>query len=126
MELQIERMNILALLTLRQLLDYAAEHDFVVPSFKVNNLEQMQAADAGDSPVIKQGSASGRNVAGKSFLRQLFLASIKRYLHIPVVMHRDHGASPAVCVRTIQSGFSSLMMDGQCLKINKYTRGDYA
>lgn len=118
----------MALISLRQLLDYAAEHDFAVPAFNVNNLEQvqaiMQAADACDSPVIMQGSAGARNYAGEPFLRHLILAAIESYPHIPVVMHQDHGASPAVCARAIQSGFSSVMMDGSLLEDMK-TPADY-
>ena len=106
----------MALISLRQLLDYAAENDFGLPAFNVNNMEQvhaiMRAADATDSPVIMQGSAGARGYAGEPFLRHLILAAIEEYPHIPVVMHQDHGSEPAVCLRSIQSGFSSVMMDG--------------
>jgi fructose-bisphosphate aldolase class II len=101
---------------MRQLLDHAAENGYGLPAFNVNNMEQvhaiMQAADATDSPVIMQGSAGARAYAGEPFLRHLILAAIEMYPHIPVVMHQDHGAAPAVCQRSIQSGFSSVMMDG--------------
>jgi len=104
------------LISMRQLLDHAAEHGYGLPAFNVNNMEQvhaiMQAADAVDSPVIMQGSAGARGYAGEPFLRHLILAAIEMYPHIPVAMHQDHGSSPAVCVRSIQSGFSSVMMDG--------------
>ncbi|OUR65582.1 fructose-1,6-bisphosphate aldolase [Methylophaga sp. 42_25_T18] len=110
----------MALISLRQLLDYAAEHSFAVPAFNVNNLEQvqaiMQAADAVNSPVIMQGSAGARSYAGEPFLRHLILAAIEQYPHIPVVMHQDHGAAPHICMRSIQSGFSSVMMDGSLLE----------
>jgi len=106
----------MALISLRQLLDYAAENDFGMPAFNVNNMEQvhaiMQAADAVDSPVIMQGSAGARSYAGEPFLRHLIEAAIEMYPHIPVVMHQDHGSEPAVCIRSMQSGFSSVMMDG--------------
>ncbi|PCJ30647.1 MAG: fructose-bisphosphate aldolase class II [Gammaproteobacteria bacterium] len=109
----------MALVSLRQLLDYAAEHDFAVPAFNVSNMEQvqaiMQAADAVDSPVILQGSAGARKYAGEPFLRHLILAAIEEYPHIPVVMHQDHGSEPAICTRSIQSGFSSVMMDGSLM-----------
>lgn len=109
----------MALISLRQLLDYAAEHSFAIPAFNVSNMEQvqaiMQAADACDSPVIMQGSAGARKYAGEAFLRHLILAAIEQYPHIPVVMHQDHGASPDICARSIQSGFSSVMMDGSLL-----------
>lgn len=106
----------MALVSLRQLLDYAAEHDFGIPAFNVSNMEQvqaiMQAADACDSPVIMQGSAGANRYAGVVFLRHLVLAAVEQYPHIPVVMHRDHAPSPAICAQAIQSGFSSVMMDG--------------
>ncbi|MCP4076221.1 MAG: fructose-bisphosphate aldolase class II [Gammaproteobacteria bacterium] len=106
----------MALISLRQLLDYAAENDFGMPAFNVNNMEQvhaiMQAADEANSPVILQGSAGARSYAGEPFLRHLISAAIEMYPHIPIVMHQDHGSEPAVCLRSIQSGFSSVMMDG--------------
>ena len=106
----------MALISLRQLLDHAAENSYGLPAFNVNNMEQvhaiMQAADAADSPVILQGSAGARSYAGEPFLRHLILAAIEMYPHIPVCMHQDHGASPSICARSIQSGFSSVMMDG--------------
>lgn len=109
----------MALISMRQLLDYAAENDFGMPAFNVNNMEQvhaiMQAADAVDSPVIMQGSAGARSYAGEPFLRHLIIAAIEQYPHIPIVMHQDHGSEPAVCLRSIQSGFSSVMMDGSLM-----------
>ncbi len=109
----------MALISLRQLLDYAAENDFGLPSFNVNNMEQiqaiMQAANETDSPVILQASAGARSYAGEPFLRHLILAAIEQYPHIPIVMHQDHGGEPGVCLRSIQSGFSSVMMDGSLL-----------
>ena len=106
----------MALISMRQLLDHAAEHDYGVPAYNVNNLEQMraimEAADQTDSPVIVQASAGARKYAGAPFLRHLILAAIEEFPHIPVVMHQDHGTSPAVCQRSIQLGFSSVMMDG--------------
>jgi fructose-bisphosphate aldolase class II len=101
---------------LRQLLDHAGEHAYGVPAFNVNNLEQMRAimlaADQTNSPVIVQASAGARKYAGAPFLRHLILAAIEEWPHIPVVMHQDHGTSPDVCQRSIQLGFSSVMMDG--------------
>ncbi|WP_163831326.1 class II fructose-bisphosphate aldolase [Spartinivicinus ruber] len=106
----------MALISMRQLLDHAAEHGYGVPAFNVNNLEQMraimEAADQTNSPVIVQASAGARKYAGAPFLRHLILAAIEEFPHIPVVMHQDHGTSPAVCQRSIQLGFSSVMMDG--------------
>jgi fructose-bisphosphate aldolase class II len=108
---------------MRQLLDHAAEHDYGVPAFNVNNLEQMRAimegAEATDSPVIVQASAGARKYAGPNFLRHLILAAIEEFPDIPVVMHQDHGASPAVCQRSIQLGFSSVMMDGSLMDDQK-------
>jgi len=109
----------MALISMRQLLDIAAENDFGMPAFNVNNMEQvhaiMQAADAVDSPVIMQGSAGARSYAGEPFLRHMISAAIEMYPHIPIVMHQDHGSEPAVCLRSIQSGFSSVMMDGSLM-----------
>ncbi|MFV1872309.1 MAG: class II fructose-bisphosphate aldolase [Oleiphilus sp.] len=106
----------MALISMRQLLDHAAEFGYGVPAFNVNNLEQMraimEAADQTNSPVIVQASAGARKYAGAPFLRHLILAAIEEFPHIPVCMHQDHGTSPAVCQRSIQLGFSSVMMDG--------------
>ena len=113
----------MALISLRQLLDHAAENSYGLPAFNVNNMEQvqaiMQAAAAVDSPVILQGSAGARSYAGEPFLRHLIAAAIEMYPHIPVCMHQDHGATPGVCFRSIQSGFSSVMMDGSLLADGK-------
>jgi fructose-bisphosphate aldolase class II len=118
----------MALVTLRQLLDHAAEHTYGVPAFNVNNLEQMraimEAAHETDSPVIVQASAGARKYAGAPFLRHLILAAIEEWPHIPVCMHQDHGSSPAVCQRSIQLGFSSVMMDGS-LKEDMKTPATY-
>lgn len=106
----------MALISLRQLLDHAGEHAYGVPAFNVNNLEQMRAimlaADQTNSPVIVQASAGARKYAGAPFLRHLILAAVEEWPHIPVVMHQDHGTSPDVCQRSIQLGFTSVMMDG--------------
>ena len=110
----------MALTSLRQLLDHAADHSYGVPAFNINNLEQilsiMQAADRCDAPVILQASAGARKYAGEPFLRKMVEAAVEMYPHIPVVMHQDHGASPAVCQQSIRSGFSSVMMDGSLLE----------
>jgi len=109
----------MALTALRQLLDHAAEHGYGVPAFNVNNLEQvqaiMEAAQATDSPVILQASAGARQYAGEAYLRHLVAAAIETHPDLPLVLHQDHGASPAVCVQAIRSGFSSVMMDGSLL-----------
>lgn len=106
----------MALISMRQLLDHAAENDYGIPAFNVNNLEQMraimEAANKTDSPVIVQASAGARKYAGSNFLKHMILAAIEEFPHIPVCMHQDHGTSPAVCQRSIQLGFSSVMMDG--------------
>ncbi len=113
----------MAIISLRQLLDHAAGNDYGVPAFNVNNLEQMRAimegADETDSPVIVQASAGARKYAGPNFLRHLILAAVEEFPHIPLVMHQDHGASPAVCQRSIQLGFTSVMMDGSLLEDQK-------
>lgn len=106
----------MALISLRQLLDDAAEHDYGVPAFNVNNLEQiqaiMEAAADTHSPVILQASAGARTYAGEPYLRHMVLAAIEAHPDIPVVLHQDHGASPAVSQMSIRSGFSSVMIDG--------------
>ena len=118
----------MALISMRQMLDHAAEYGYGVPAFNVNNLEQMraimEAADKTDSPVIVQASAGARKYAGAPFLRHLILAAIEEFPHIPVCMHQDHGTSPAVCQRSIQLGFSSVMMDGSLGEDGK-TPADY-
>lgn len=119
----------MALISLRQMLDHAAEVGYGIPAFNVNNLEQMRAimlaADKTDSPVIVQASAGARKYAGAPFLRHLILAAVEEFPHIPVVMHQDHGTSLAVCQRSIQLGFSSVMMDGSLGEDGK-TPMDYA
>ncbi|MDO8180041.1 MAG: class II fructose-bisphosphate aldolase [Undibacterium sp.] len=110
----------MSLVSLRQLLDHAADHQYGLPAFNVNNLEQilaiMQAADACDSPVILQASAGARKYAGEVFLRKMVEAAVETYPHIPICMHQDHGGSPAVCQTSIRSGFSSVMMDGSLME----------
>jgi fructose-bisphosphate aldolase, class II len=106
----------MALVSMRQLLDHAAEHGYGLPAFNVNNLEQVQAIMAAavetDSPVIMQASAGARKYAGETFLRHLIAAAVEGYPNIPIVMHQDHGQSPDVCASAIKLGFSSVMMDG--------------
>ncbi len=118
----------MALMSLRQLLDHAAENGYGVPAFNVNNLEQVRAimmgADEVNSPVILQASAGARKYAGSNFLRHLILAALEEFPHIPIVMHQDHGVSPAICQRSIQLGFSSVMMDGSLAEDGK-TPTDY-
>ena len=104
------------IVSMRQLLDHAAENDYGLPAFNVNNMEQvwaiMEAANELNAPVIMQASAGARKYAGEPFLRHQILAALEAYPHIPIVMHQDHGQSPAVCMAAIKSGFSSVMMDG--------------
>jgi len=111
------------LISLRQMLDHAAEHDYGVPAFNVNNMEQIQAiaqaAAACDAPVILQASAGARKYAGEPFLRKLVEAALEQYPQLPICLHQDHGASAAVCQQAIRSGFSSVMMDGSLLEDQK-------
>jgi fructose-bisphosphate aldolase class II len=113
----------MALISLRQLLDHAAEQGYGVPAFNVNNLEQMRAimlaAAQTDSPVIVQASAGARKYAGAPFLRHLIQAAIEEWPDIPVCVHQDHGTSPAICQRSIQLGFTSVMMDGSLMEDGK-------
>jgi fructose-bisphosphate aldolase class II len=110
----------MALVSLRQLLDHAAEYSYGIAAFNVNNMEQvhaiMQAAEEVNSPVILQASAGARKYAGEPYLRHLVLAAIESHPNIPVVMHQDHGHTPAVCIQAMRSGFSSVMMDGSLME----------
>jgi fructose-bisphosphate aldolase, class II len=104
------------LVSMRQLLDHAAEQGYGIPAYNVNNLEQVQAvmtaaAEVG-APVILQASAGARKYAGEAFIKHLILAATEAYPNVPLVMHQDHGQSPDVCAGAIKLGFSSVMMDG--------------
>ena len=118
----------MALITLRQLLDHAAEFNYGVPAFNVNNLEQIRAvmfaAEKCESPVIIQASAGARKYAGSTFLRHLIIAAVDHWPNIPICMHQDHGTSPAVCQQSIDLGFTSVMMDGS-LKEDGKTPSNY-
>jgi fructose-bisphosphate aldolase class II len=111
------------IVSMRQLLDHAAENGYGLPAFNVNNMEQvwaiMEAAAEVDAPVIMQASAGARKYAGEPFLRHQILAALEAYPQIPIVMHQDHGQSPAVCMSAIRSGFSSVMMDGSLMADGK-------
>jgi len=118
----------MSLVSMRQLLDHAAENGYGVPAFNVNNLEQvqaiMEAAQETGAPVIMQASAGARKYAGETFLKHLIIAAVESYPDIPVAMHQDHGQSPAVCEGAIKLGFSSVMMDGSLREDGK-TIADY-
>jgi fructose-bisphosphate aldolase class II len=119
----------MAAITLRQLLDHAAEHNYGVPAFNMSNMEQglaiMGAADATSSPVILQMSRGARAYASDVVLSKMLGGLIELYPHIPVCMHLDHGNNLATCVTAIQNGFTSVMMDGS-LKEDGTTPADYA
>ena len=104
------------LISLRQLLDDAAEHSYGVPAFNINNMEQglaiLQAADKVDAPVIIQASRGARAYAGDIMLQAMVKALAEMYPHIPICMHQDHGNNEATCMTAIQYGFTSVMMDG--------------
>ena len=106
----------MALVSMRELLDHAAENTYGIPAFNVNNLEQvqavMEAAHETGAPVILQASAGARKYAGESFIKHLIQAAVEAYPHIPLVMHQDHGQNPGVCQGAMNLGFSSVMMDG--------------
>ena len=114
---------IMALVSMRELLDHAAENGYGIPAFNVNNLEQVQAvmaaADEVGAPVILQASAGARKYAGEAFIKHLILAAVEAYPHLPLVMHQDHGQSPEVCQGAIGLGFSSVMMDGSLMSDGK-------
>jgi fructose-bisphosphate aldolase class II len=104
------------LVSMRELLDHAADNGYGIPAFNVNNLEQvqavMEAAKETGAPVILQASAGARKYAGEPFIKHLILAALEAYPNIPLVMHQDHGQNPDVCQGAINLGFSSVMMDG--------------
>jgi fructose-bisphosphate aldolase class II len=111
------------LVSMRQLLDHAADHGYGIPAFNVNNLEQVQAvmtaaAEVG-APVILQASAGARKYAGEAFIKHLIEAAVEAYPKVPLVMHQDHGQSPDVCQGAIDLGFSSVMMDGSLMADGK-------
>ncbi|WP_354682984.1 class II fructose-bisphosphate aldolase [Cupriavidus necator] len=118
----------MSLISLRQLLDHAGAFGYGVPAFNVNNLEQihaiMEAAEETDSPVILQASAGARKYAGEAYLRHMVLAAAETHPDIPIVLHQDHGSSPAICQASIRSGFTSVMMDGS-LREDMKTPADY-
>src|ERR1700745_664553 len=118
----------MARITLRQLLDHAAEHEYGVPAFNINNMEQalaiMEAASSLDAPVIIQASRGARSYANDVMLRHMMDAVTEIYPQIPVCVHLDHGNEPATCMTDIQAGFPSVMMDGS-LKSDGKTPGDW-
>jgi fructose-bisphosphate aldolase class II len=118
----------MALISMRQLLDHAAEHGYGVPAFNINNMEQllaiMAAAAKTDSPVIIQASRGARQYANDTVLRHLILAAVEMYPDVPVCMHLDHGNGPETCMSAVAAGFSSVMMDGS-LKEDGKTVADY-
>ena len=115
----------MALITLRQLLDHAAEYSYGVPAFNINNMEQglsiMRAAQACDAPVILQASRGARSYAGDIMLRNIVQALVEMYPNIPVCMHQDHGNDESTCLSAIRYGFTSVMMDGSLEKDMKTT-----
>lgn len=118
----------MAKITLRQLLDHAAERGYGVPAFNINNMEQglaiMEAAAAVDAPVIMQASRGARTYAGDIMLSRMIDALTEMYPQIPLCLHQDHGNDEATCATAIQHGFTSVMMDGS-LKADASTVADY-
>jgi len=106
----------MGLVSLRQLLDHAAENQYGIPAFNINNLEQvravMDAARDTSSPSILQISSGARRYAGTLFIQNLLKTAVKEYGEIPICIHQDHGTSPKICQQSIRLGFSSVMMDG--------------
>ena len=118
----------MALITLRQLLDHAAEFSYGVPAFNINNMEQglaiMEAARICNAPVILQASRGARSYAGDIMLRHMVTALAEMNPDIPVVLHQDHGNNDATCLSAIRHGFTSVMMDGSLMEDMK-TPSDY-
>ncbi len=115
-------------ISLRQLLDHAAEYTYGVPAFNINNMEQllaiMQAADKTNAPVILQASRGARSYAGDMMIKKMMEAAEFMYPHIPICVHQDHGNSPRTCLSAMQYGFTSVMMDGSLTEDGK-TPSDY-
>ncbi|MEG1102495.1 MAG: ketose-bisphosphate aldolase, partial [Comamonas sp.] len=107
------------LISMREMLDHAAENGYGIPAFNVNNLEQVQAvmtaADEVGAPVILQASAGARKYAGEPFIKHLIQAAAEMFPHIPLVMHQDHGTTPDICQGALNLGFGSVMMDGSLM-----------
>ncbi|MFG5780235.1 class II fructose-bisphosphate aldolase [Comamonas sp. J-3] len=116
------------LISMREMLDHAAENSYGIPAFNVNNLEQVQAvmaaADEVGAPVILQASAGARKYAGEPFIKHLIQAAAEMYPHIPLVMHQDHGTTPDICQGALNLGFGSVMMDGS-LRADGKTPSDF-
>ena len=116
------------LVPMRLLLDHAAENDYGLAAFNVNNMEQiqaiMEAARDTESPVIVQASRGARSYSQDNYLRHLMLAAAELYPELPIVMHQDHGNSPATCKSAIENNFTSVMMDGS-LKEDGKTPSDF-
>jgi fructose-bisphosphate aldolase class II len=114
---------------MRVLLDHAAENDYGLAAFNVNNMEQIQAimtaAERTESPVIIQASRGARSYAQDAYLRHLMLAAAELYPHLPIAIHQDHGNSPDTCRSAIGQGFTSVMMDGS-LAADAKSPTDYA
>ncbi len=111
------------LVPMRALLDHAAEHDYGIAAFNVNNMEQIQAIMAAavetNSPVIIQASRGARKYSNDNYLRHLMLAAAELHPNIPIAMHQDHGNSPATCISAIDQNFTSVMMDGSLMEDGK-------
>lgn len=118
----------MAIVPMRLLLDHAAENNYGIPAYNVNNMEQIQsimrAAHETNSPVILQASRGARSYAGENFLRHLIMAAVETYPHIPIAMHQDHGNSPGTCYSAMRHGFTSVMMDGS-LEADAKTPADF-
>lgn len=118
----------MALISMRQLLDHAAENGYGMPAFNITNLETLQgvmeAADKTGSPVLLQASRTARKYMDDIFLKHMFAAAIERYPHLPICLHLDHGNELSTCLSAMEMGFSSVMMDGS-LKADAKTPSDY-
>lgn len=119
----------MALVSLRQLLDHAAEHSYGIPAFNVNNMEQvlaiLAAAAKKEAPVIIQASKGARGYAHDAMLKHLMMAGAEMYPRLPICVHQDHGPSPAVCYSAMVNGFTSVMMDGS-LEVDGKTPASHA
>ncbi len=113
----------MALVPMRHLLDGAAEGEYAVGAYNVNNMEQIQAIMAAaketQSPVIIQASRGALKYSNFTYLKHLMLAAVEENPDIPVAMHLDHGNSLETCKEAISLGFTSVMIDGSLKEDSK-------
>ncbi|OHD74707.1 MAG: fructose-1,6-bisphosphate aldolase, class II [Spirochaetes bacterium RBG_13_68_11] len=117
----------LGLTNTREMFRKAMEGKYAIPAYNFNNMEQLQAIIQGcinsRSPVILQISKGARKYANQILLRYMAQGAMEIVkasgVPVPVALHLDHGDSYELCVSCIESGFSSVMIDGSALPYDK-------